>query len=403
MDKEVATGCQHDDGEGKTYYSWCQQCAIKELERGFCEWTSSPHVNKLIQWTQKNMTHWYDHLSFIRYDRLKNIKFYSDGRYGSIYEACWLDGPRWVWNSQKNIWECEKNIKVALKIFKNSSNMSVDFLNQVFNHVKLLTNGSLADFFGITEDPSGNYIFVMKLYTDNLSEYLEKNHELMSWWDIVDMLYSIAEGLDQIHAGGRFHSNLHFGNILIADGASSIDARISDVGLHGPVDEQRSPTDYYGKISFTAPEILRNEKPEETKICKFYQAADIYSFGIIMAMISTGKIPFSDREEDEKLSEDICNKNLHPEIFKESMPQSYYDLMIRCLSSIPEQRPSANELNLLLGKWVSDLGDKPNFSEVASQFHEANDKKWEPTVSMDNIDEKYYLRISEEGETRCLA
>ncbi|CAG8722170.1 17904_t:CDS:2, partial [Acaulospora morrowiae] len=178
----------------------------------------------------------------------------------------------------------------------------------------------------------------------------------------------------------RFHSNLHFGNILIADEASSIDARISDVGLHGPADEQRSPTDYYGKLQFTAPEILRKEKPEETKICKFYQAADIYSFGIIMAMFSTGKMPFSDRKDDERLSEDICNKNLRPEICKELMPQVYYELMTKCLSSIPEQRPSANELNLLLRKWISELGDKPNFSEIAFQFHEANDKKWEPTV-----------------------
>ncbi|CAG8666650.1 6625_t:CDS:2 [Acaulospora colombiana] len=359
MNKKVLAGCRHGDG-GKEDSRWCQQCAAEKFKNRFREWTCNPSLNKIIQWSQKYSTAASDYLLFIKFDRLKDVKHFADGRYGSIYEALWVDGPEWIWDSSENIWKSETNMKV-------------------FKYVKLLTNGSLTDFFGITEDYLGNYLFVMRFYEDgNLYEYLEKNYDIISWRDNIDMLQSIAEGLYKIHVERKFHSNLHGGNILIEDKTTFVEARVSDVGLYGPADKQRSFTDNYGVLPFVAPEILRGEQPEEKEVCKFNQAADIYSFGIIMATISTGKKPYYDRDHNQDLVEDICSKDLRPKITKEMIPNLYYELMTKCWSSNPEERPSASELYNTFKKWTFAL-DEPDLSDIAIQFNEADDKKWKPT------------------------
>ena len=52
--------------------------------------------------------------------------------------------------------------------------------------------------------------------------------------------YFVGEGLNFIHEHGLVHGNLHGGNILVESEMDSIDAKIADTGLYGPVDEQIS-------------------------------------------------------------------------------------------------------------------------------------------------------------------
>ncbi|RGB22436.1 kinase-like domain-containing protein, partial [Rhizophagus diaphanus] len=91
----------------------------------------------------------------------------------------------------------------------------------------------------------------------------------------------------------------------------------------------------YGVISYLAPEVLR---------CKAYtQAADIYSFGMIMYFTATGKQPFANCANDHYLTLDICN-GTRPEINKLEVPKCYTDLMKRCWNTNADNRPNANEI-----------------------------------------------------------
>ncbi|RIA94520.1 kinase-like domain-containing protein [Glomus cerebriforme] len=103
------------------------------------------------------------------------------------------------------------------------------------------------------------------------------------------------------------------------------------MGLCGEVDNM-DETKIYGVMPYVAPEVLRG-KP-------YTQAADVYSFGMIMYFIATGKQPFSDRAHDEILVLSICN-GIRPEINEPEAPKCYIDLMKRCLDSNPENRPNS--------------------------------------------------------------
>ena len=78
-------------------------------------------------------------------------------------------------------------------------------------------------------------------------------------------------------------------------------------------------------------------------------ASDIYSFGIIMVEVSTGKPPYGSVPHDERLALAICN-GLRPRVAK-GTPQCYVDLVNQCLDADPEKRPSANELDGIIFKW----------------------------------------------------
>src|ERR1044072_517381 len=136
-------------------------------------------------------------------------------------------------------------------------------LKKLYRYYKCFQSGALADCFGITKDPTSCYMFVMRYYKDgNLYSYLEETMGVLCWEDIIDMLWSISSGLNVIHEHDLAHGHLHGGNILVESEMGSIDAKIADTGLHGPVDRQMSSSPQtYGVIPFAAPEIFSGNIP----------------------------------------------------------------------------------------------------------------------------------------------
>ena len=175
----------------------------------------------------------------------------------------------------------------------------------------------------------------------------------LCWKDIVDMLWSISSGLIVIHGHDLVHGHLHGGNILVESEMGSIDAKIADTGLHGPADRQiPSPQQIYGVIPFAAPEIFSGNIPTK--------AADIYSFGMIMWMLSAGTRPYHDKSHDKQLIQDIC-LGLRP-IVVNGTPDIYAGLMLQCLDTNPSNRPTASQLYECLGNWASAIDDLSELS-----------------------------------------
>ncbi|PKK76944.1 kinase-like protein, partial [Rhizophagus irregularis] len=136
--------------------------------------------------------------------------------------------------------------------------------------------------------------------------------------------------LKLIHLNNLVHRDLHLGNILQDDK----NTYISDFGLCRPANEMNDQN-IYGVLPYIAPEVLRR-KP-------YTEKSDIYSLGIIINTLISGKKPFKDRLYDRFLMIEICRDGKRPEIRAE-IPLILKDLIQKCWDEIPENRPTIEEI-----------------------------------------------------------
>src|SRR4051812_17205679 len=165
-----------------------------------------------------------------------------------------------------------------------------------------------------------NYIMVFD-YAEGDGDFNNwiKNKEDFKWSTKVHLLSEIIDCLLEIHQKQMVHRDFHTGNILFKYLHSNT-LYISDMGLVDNIDE----TKIYGIMPYVAPEVLRG-KP-------YTQAADIYSFGMIMYFVATGRQPFADHAHDELLAMNICN-GIRPKTNELETSKCYIDLMKKCWDS----------------------------------------------------------------------
>ncbi|EXX71737.1 Cdc15p [Rhizophagus irregularis DAOM 197198w] len=208
----------------------------------------------------------------------------------------------------------------------------------------------------------------------NLSGSLSNNFNNIFWKHKIKLLHDSSFDLRELHKLGYFHKDFHSGNILrLSDFASYI----SDFGLSGPAIEQKSDEKVYGVLPYIAPEVLNREP--------YTSCADIFSFGVVMAELSSGKPPFYNKKHNLSLALSICNGS-RPE-FGNGTPGFYKKLAYKCMDANPGERPTAYELDDILKFWYYSIrgekDDKEEFGHKGKEINEAFEEadKEIPTIS----------------------
>ncbi|RHZ71733.1 hypothetical protein Glove_255g13 [Diversispora epigaea] len=282
----------------------CPDCKLIEIPK----WTSGNNdVDKIIQMTQsdENANEW-EIWRWIEYSKLKNIEYLAEGGFGTIWKAEWIDMP------EELIANFQCRNKYVLPIF------------------------------GITQDSMTKEFAIVLRYmkNGNLRDFLNQNKSL-PWIERLWLLNSFIRGLSVIHDKGFSHRDLHPGNLMITEACSNSKYKF----IRFRIMQISKSSGACGVLPYIAPEILNKNK--------YTQASDIYSVGIIMWIILTGKKPFSNRAYDSELSGDIFN-GLRPKINK-GTPQCYIELMKKCWHKDPAECPSAEMIYDISEKWIKDL------------------------------------------------
>jgi serine/threonine protein kinase len=232
----------------------------------------------------------------------------------------------------------------------------------------------------------------------NLYNWISKHYKKLDWSYKLNALYHIISGFKEIHEKQMVHQDFHTGNILLL--STSLDKNaplvISDMGLCGKADDI-DKSNIYGVMPYVAPEVLRGYP--------YTQAADIYSFGMVMYFVATGRQPFANRAHDEILVLDVC-EGIRPNINDQEAPKCYIDLMKRCWDSNSDNRPETTEIFDLVKSfydtYVPDVPESELFKweewEEQEDYEEDDDIK-EQFKEADEYKESNFLTLEERRQS----
>jgi eukaryotic-like serine/threonine-protein kinase len=141
----------------------------------------------------------------------------------------------------------------------------------------------------------------------------------------------LCAALDAAHAEGVVHRDLKPQNVLI-DGADN--AYISDFGLAKSLGEGAAMTTRTGEILGTP----RYMSPEQVEGKPADHRSDIYSQGLIVYEMVTGKVPFEGDSALQVMYQRVTQKPRSPKELDPDLPDYLVRIILRCLERDPEQR-----------------------------------------------------------------
>ncbi|CAG8539701.1 985_t:CDS:2 [Ambispora gerdemannii] len=197
---------------------WCK-CDFPKV---FGQWTSGDNaIDEFIKMTQNQLGADYDDnfLEWIPFDRFRNKEIIGQGGYGTVYCAEWIDGKRsWDLSTDPST-RTRQPCKVALKSLNSEMESHQMFLDEVRSHYDTHNTSWVTTFpmYGLSRDPDTQvYLIVMPFIENgNLRTYVHKNFHAINWEFKLQLLYSIALRLFQVHNKNMIHRDLHGGNVLV--------------------------------------------------------------------------------------------------------------------------------------------------------------------------------------------
>ncbi|MBR5451643.1 MAG: Stk1 family PASTA domain-containing Ser/Thr kinase [Clostridia bacterium] len=203
-----------------------------------------------------------------------------DGRY-ELLEVIGIGGMATVYKAM----DITENRLVAVKVLKDEYAENEDFVRRFINEaraISVLNHINIVKVFDASVSQTVKYMVMEYIEGITLKEYIARKGKL-SWKDTVFFAVQILRALQHAHDKGIVHRDIKPQNImLLVDGTAKVMdfgiARFSRSGDHTITDKA------IGSVHYISPEQARGEPTDEK--------ADIYSVGVIMYEMLTGKLPF---------------------------------------------------------------------------------------------------------------
>lgn len=231
------------------------------------------------------------------------------------------------------------NQNVAIKIIKKEIRKQdeIEMIKNEIDIMKLCYHPNVVHLLDHFENVE--YIFIVMEYLKggNLESFIKANKHRVPEKIANKFIAQIANGLHYLHQFGIVHRDLKPENILLSDNTENAQAKIMDFGLSKVLGPNEKVIESYGTLAFVAPEVLLRI-PYDTQI-------DIWSLGIIIYYMLSGKLPFDcdncTEEEMAKMTvynEVKFNNEEWSKVSKEGL-----DLIRKCLNKDPNKRIKINE------------------------------------------------------------
>ncbi|KAL5976978.1 hypothetical protein ACLOJK_021316 [Asimina triloba] len=265
----------------------------------------------------------------IKNSDLKEIRQIGSGTYGIVYYGKW------------------KGSEVAIKRIKPSCFMGTKhvqdrLVEDFWKEATLLSqlhHPNVVSFCGVVTDGPPNSLAMITEYMVNgsLKQVLQKKHRTIDRRKRLIIAMDAALGMNYLHEENIVHFDLKSHNLLVnvRDPQRPV-CKIGDFGLAKEKQNTFVSAGARGTLPWMAPELLKSNRNLVT------EKVDVFSFGIVMWEILTGKSPYAGMSSG-KIKDGVVMDYLRPEIPSRCDP-AWRSLMTRCWSSHPPMRPSFAEI-----------------------------------------------------------
>jgi serine/threonine protein kinase/tetratricopeptide (TPR) repeat protein len=228
--------------------------------------------------------------------------------------------------------------EIALKLIKPEIAADKKTIERFRNELKIarkIRHKNVCAMFDLSEEKGSHYITMEYVSGGDLKKFIRRSGQ-MGIGKAISIAKQICDGLEEAHSLGIVHRDLKPNNIMIDDNGN---ARIMDFGIARSI---KSKGITGSGVMIGTPEYM---SPEQVEGKDSDQRSDIYSLGIILYEMLTGRLPF---EGDTPFIIGVKHKSETPQNPKKFNPQITDDLnsvIMRCLEKERENRyQSAGEL-----------------------------------------------------------
>ena len=249
-----------------------------------------------------------------------------DGRY-EIHEMIGMGGMAVVYRAYDTI----DDRTVAIKILKDEFLGNEEFIRRFKNESKaiaVLSHPNIVKVYDVSFGDRIQYIVMEYIDGITLKEYLDQQ-KVVKWKEAVHFTVQILRALQHAHEKGIVHRDIKPQNImLLQDGT----IKVTDFGIaRFSRNETRTMTEKaIGSVHYIAPEQARGDITDER--------ADIYSVGVMLYEMLTGKLPF---EADNAVSVAIMQLQSEPKPPREinpSIPEGLEEITLKAMRKETSQR-----------------------------------------------------------------
>ncbi|MFB0564435.1 MAG: protein kinase [Candidatus Aminicenantaceae bacterium] len=227
----------------------------------------------------------------------------------------------------------DKKIKeeVALKLIKPEIASDKKTIERFSNELKMarkIAHRNVCKMYDLGEEKGTHYITMEYVPGENLKRMIKMMGQL-SAAQVIFIAKQVCEGLAEAHRLGVVHRDLKSSNIIIDKEGN---ARIMNFGIARSLESKGITA---AGVIIGTPEYM---SPEQVEGKETDQRSDIYSLGVILYEMITGRLPF---EGDTPLSIALKHKTeepLEPRKFNAQIPENLSRVILRCMEKDREKR-----------------------------------------------------------------
>eukprot|EP00999_Lentomonas_sp_LEN2_P002676 NODE_551_length_1374_cov_301.445068_g515_i0.p1 GENE.NODE_551_length_1374_cov_301.445068_g515_i0~~NODE_551_length_1374_cov_301.445068_g515_i0.p1 ORF type:complete len:308 (-),score=50.63 NODE_551_length_1374_cov_301.445068_g515_i0:123-1046(-) len=254
--------------------------------------------------------------------RYRIIKYINSGSLGNVYEV-------------QHIFSLEH---FAVKVIKkaNLKPKETENIHREINIHKQLKHPNIIQFVGHWETVDAFYIVTELCLGGDLLDYVEAKAPLKEA-DAKKVAKAIVSALTYCRSKGVLHRDIKPENVFLGSPNNFDKVKLADFGLAFQFQETEDPflTKACGTLGYLAPEMMCRQP--------YTHSADVYSFGVTMYFLLTGKLPFPDEDPIILLYKVTHQRPPMPAILRFSSAATR-DLLTMCLQVSPLERCSLDEL-----------------------------------------------------------